>query len=414
MEFLLSLILVGAVVGLFVVPMMRGRKAVKDAQQGFTRSNNPQTYGFVPADQLDVRLPGPDEELVEALSETQRTQDWRPVAQLLALTSGSREEWELRWQRVQSLAGAAAMELRQARAEGTPLDTTPTPTEAEAGAPADSSAERVSFSKEDAAARPGLEQPRDARWLRNWRAEQPGDAGGAQVYAQFLVWQALADPGSADHRIVLEEARNVAHEAAALNDADPTPYITELFVARSLSYRKADFESLWHQATRRSRDHMGAHLAALPYWSEKWHGSREEAYGFAESAAASAPPGSLLPALPLFAVYEHLPDANLVRSMYQSKIVEDAIEAAEFAVDSVEDGHPVRPHVLHMLLCFLVRAERYEEAMEALRVVDGYVGAIPWVNSENPPGEYAAYRALAVAGYEARNAPSNPPGTDRH
>ncbi|MBU7596669.1 hypothetical protein JGS22_003200 [Streptomyces sp. P38-E01] len=392
MEFLLTLILVGAVVGLFVVPMMRRRRAVKDAEQGMVRSTDRHSYGFVPTDRLDVRLPGPDPELVDALAEVRRTQDWRPAAQLLALTSGG-GDWELRWQRVQSLAGAAAMELRQARAEGAPVD-----------APPADGPENVSFSKEPKAA--------DARWLRHWRAEQPQDPGGAQVYAQFLVWQALSDPGSADHRIVLEEARNVAHEAAALSAEDPTPYITELFVARSLSYRKADFESLWHQVTRRSRDHMGAHLAALPYWSEKWHGSREEAYGFAQSAAGAAPAGSLLPALPLFAVYEHLPDANLVRSMYQSKTIEDAIEAAEFAVDSVADDHPVRPHVLHLLICFLVRAERYEEAMEALRIVDGYVGAVPWVNSENPTGEYAAYRALAVAGYESEggNAPSTPPG----
>lgn len=394
MEFLLSLILVGAVVGFFVIPMARRRKAVKDAQLGMLKSNDPRNYGFVPADQLDVRLPGPDPELVEALAEVQRTQDWRPAAQLLALTGGSPVEWELRWQRVQSLAGAAAMELRQARAEGTPVDTTP--------APADGGG--LSFSKAEA-------PPRDARWLRQWRVEQPRDPGGAQVYAQFLVWQALADPESADHRIVLEEARNVAHEAAELSAEDPTPYITELFIARSLSYRKADFESLWNQVVRRGRDHMGAHLAALPYWSERWHGSREEAYGFAQSAAASAPPGSLLPALPLFAVYDHLPEANLVRGMYQSKTIEDAIEAAEFAVDSVTEDHPVRPHVLHLLLCFLVRAERYQEAMEALQVVDGYVGAVPWVNSDNPTGEYAAYRALAVAGFEGQggNAPSSPP-----
>lgn len=392
MEFLLSLMLVGAVVGFFLVPMVRRRKAVKEAQLGMARSNEPGNYGFVPTDQLDVRLPGPDPELVEALAEVQRTQDWRPAAQLLALTSGSPQEWELRWQRVQSLAGAATMELRRARAEGTPVDTTPAGSEG-----------RISFGKEA--------HPQDARWLRQWRVEQPRDPGGAQVYAQFLVWQALADPGSADHRIVLEEARNVAHEAMELSAEDPTPYVTELFIARSLSYRKADFESLWNQVTRRARDHMGAHLAALPYWSERWHGSREEAYDFARNAAAGAPPGSMLPALPLFAVYDHLPEANLVRGMYQSQIVEDAVEAAEFAVDSVSDDHPVRPHVLHLLLCFLVRAERYQEAMEALQVIDGYVGAVPWVDSENPTAEYAAYRALAVAGFEGQggNAPSSPP-----
>jgi hypothetical protein len=379
MEFLLFLMLVTAVVGFFVVPTLRRRRALKDSTQGMHRSNDPQAYGFVPVDQLDVRLPGPDPELVEALTETQRTQDWQPVARLLALTGDSAEDHEQRWQRVQSLAGAAAMELAQARAAGAPVDT---------------AAGEISLDK-------GPKQ-QDAGWLRQWRVERPQDPGSAQVYAQFLVWQAMADPSSADHRIILEEARNVAHEAAGLAAADPTPYITELFIGRALSYRKADLEALWHEVTRRSRHHMGAHLAALPYWSEKWYGSRDEAYGFAQSAAASAPPGSLLPALPLFAVYDHLPDAKLVRGMYQSKVVEDAIEAAEFAVDSVPENHSVRPHVLHLLVCFLVRAERYDEAMEALRVVDGYVGALPWAESGNPAGEYATYRALAVAGFEGR------------
>ena len=70
-------------------------------------------------------------------------------------------------------------------------------------------------------------------------------------------------------------------------------------------------------------------------------------------------------------------------------------------VDQVEDDHPVRPHVLHLLVCVLVRAERYREAMEALSVVDGYVGALPWAAAPDPAAQYAAYRALAVAGWEA-------------
>ncbi|MBW1601909.1 hypothetical protein JJV70_07250 [Streptomyces sp. JJ66] len=383
MELLLSLLLIAGVVGFFLVPALRRRRAVRDARQGMVRAGDPGAYGFVPTEQLDVRLPGPDEELVDALDEAQRTQDWEPVARLLALTG---DDWELRWQRVQSLAGAAALELAQARRG------------ADTQAPSPS-APGLSFSKDA----PTEARQQDARWLRDWRSQRPQDPGAAQVYAQFLVWQALADPASADHRIILEEARNVAHEATALPgaDADPTPYVTELFIARSLSYRRADFEALWQQVTRRAPHHMGAHLAALPYWSQKWHGSREDAYAFAEGAAARAPEGSLLPALPLFAVYAHLPDANLVRGMYQSKVVEDAIEAAEFAVNHADQDHPVRPHVLHLLLCLLVRAERYEEAMEALRVVDGYIGAVPWVESPDPAAQYAAYRALAVAGFDS-------------
>ncbi|WP_059013133.1 hypothetical protein [Streptomyces specialis] len=314
--------------------------------------------GLVPVDQLDVRLPGPDPELVAALEETRRTRDWRPAGRLLALT----DDAELRWQRVQSVAGAAARELSRWRAEGEP-----------AGG-------------------------HDAGWLRRWRADEPNDAGGAQVYAQFLVWQAMADPGAAEYRIILEEARTVCGEAARLAPQDPVPYITELFIARGLSYRRSDFDALWETILRRDHQHMGAHLAALPYLSEKWHGSRADAEEFARSAAADAPEGSLLAALPLFAVYEHLPEVQLSPGMYRGTVIRDAVEAAQYAVNTARPDHPVEPHVRHLLLCFLVRAERYPEAAEQVRAIDGYVGAIPWVEGDDPAAAYAAYRAMAIAG----------------
>lgn len=413
MEALLVLIALTAITGVLIVPAMRRgllrrRGALAGGGTG-TAVDPAASYGFVPAGQLDVRLPGPDPELVEALEETQRTQDWQPVARLLAFTG---DEWELRWQRVQSLAGAAAMELARSRASGASAD---------AGADAaGASGGGVSFLKSGDAAGSGSNSGpnsgssvpsgpggsgasagQDARWLRHWRAQQPRDAGCAQVYAQFLVWQALADPSSADRAVILEEARTICRDAAESFPADPTPHITELVIARHLSYRRADFESLWSAVRRLAPHHMGAHLAALSYWSERCCGSREDAEAFAQGAAAHAPEGTLLPALPLFAVYEHLPEVNVVRGLYQSATVENAVEAAEFAVDQVEDDHPVRPHVLHLLVWLLVRAARYEEALEALQFVDGYVGALPWAESEDPAGTYVAYRALALAGWEA-------------
>ena len=401
MEALLVLIALTAITGVLIVPAMRRGGLLRRRGAAAGAVIDPAaSYGFVPAGQLDVRLPGPDAELVEALEETQRTQDWEPVARLLAFTG---DEWELRWQRVQSLAGAAAMELARSRAQG--ADGADSPRDARGG-PGDA----VSFLKSGAAdggSGPGgaggssAGAGQDARWLRRWRAQQPRDAGCAQVYAQFLVWQALADPSSADHRIILEEARTVCHDAAEIAPADPTPHLTELVIARHLSYRRADFESLWATVKRLAPHHMGAHLAALPYWSERWCGSREDAIAFAQNVAANAPEGTLLPALPLFAVYEHLPEVNVVRGLYQSAEVENAVEAAEFAVDQVEDDHPVRPHVLHLLVWMLVRAERYEEALEALQFVDGFVGAVPWAETDDPAGTYAAYRALALAGWEA-------------
>ncbi|GAA1905596.1 hypothetical protein GCM10009716_14370 [Streptomyces sodiiphilus] len=404
MEALLLMIALTAIFGVLVLPALRRRKERMEFQraaeateyrpgpQGWSAAGGQQesgvslskegdadgggrpeaATGLVSVEELDVRLPGPDPELVAALEETQRTQDWRPAGHLLALTDDS----ELRWQRVLSLAGAAAMELAQWQAERGP----------EA---AEEAADRVSLGKQ--------EQRRDAGWLRNWRAEEPRDHGGAQVYAQFLVWQAMSDTGSADSRIIFEEARAVCQEAAKLKPGDPVPHITELFVARGLGYGKPEFEEVWSRVLQRDNRHMGAHLAALTYWSEKWHGSRAEADGFAQSAAASAPAGSLLPALPLFAVHDHLPDVQLSPSMYQGAVIRNAIEAAQYAVGNVRQGHPVEPHVRHLLLYFLVRAERYAEAVEQVRAVDGYVGAVPWINSENPAGEYAAYRAIAVA-----------------
>ncbi|MFG2135674.1 hypothetical protein [Streptomyces sp. NPDC048650] len=365
MDALLVLLAAIALGGLVFLPWMRRRRAVQQTRQGLLVAGDPMAgYGFVPLDELDVRLPGPDQELDDALAAVRHSRDWRPAAELLKSTG---DDWELRWQRVQTLAGSAAFELARETTDG-----------------------------EDHAAGPRS----GGIWLRTWRLESPKDPGGAQTHAQFLVLQALRDPGSQDFRMIMEEARTVCREAALLAPGSPIPYLTELAVARGLGERAADFEELWTEVVRRAPHHMGAHLAALPYWSQKWHGSRAQAEAFAQRAAAGAPEKSLLPALPLFAVYEHLPEANLVRGLYQSAVVERAIEGAHFALDQAPADHPVAPHVRHLLIWFLVRAERYAEAMEQLRLVDGHVGAVPWSYGRSPAAEYAAYRALAIAGWE--------------
>ncbi|GGX89164.1 hypothetical protein [Streptomyces hiroshimensis] len=355
MEFLLILLAVVAISAVLAGPALRRRRAAAGlaAAPGAAASS----YGFLPPEQLDVRLPGPDPELLSAVEEARRTQDWKPAAELLSRTHDA----EQRWQRVQTLAGAAVRELTEAPGTG-------------------------------------------GMWLRHWRVVAPEDAGGAAVQAEFLVQQALRDPSSEDYRMILEEARTVCAEAARLAPEDVVPVIVELGVARGAGAGEAEFQSVWERVVSRAPQHMGAHLAALRYWSAKWHGSREKADAFAQRAAAGAPQGSLLPALPLFAVHDHLPDVNLVQSLYRSEVVSRAIQAAQYAVAHAPSEHPVAPHVRHLLVWFLVNAERYPEALEQLQRVDGHIGAVPWTYTADPVAAYVAYRAMAVAGRESPGA----------
>ncbi|MFE7774052.1 hypothetical protein ACFU5O_09140 [Streptomyces sp. NPDC057445] len=352
--FLIAMVMLTAVIGPFV---LRRRGAVRQVAPGAPDAADPAAYGFVRQELLDLRLPGPDQDLLDVLEVVQRTQDPRAASQLLA---GTPKEGELRWQRVQAFAGAASLELQQQPGTG-------------------------------------------GSWLRTWRAESPKDAGGAAVHAEFLVQQAWrsSSTGADDFRIILEEARTVCAEAALLAPGDPVPYIVELAAARGLGYSHEQFDQVWAKVIDRAPTHMGAHLAALHYWCEKWHGSREEADHFATTAAARAPEGSLLAALPLFAVYEHLPEVILVSGFFESAVVTRAVEGALHAVHTARADDPVLPHVRHLLVLFLVRMERWAEAMHQLVHVDGHVGALPWTHGGDPAAEYTVYRALAVAGYEA-------------
>jgi hypothetical protein len=356
-----------------LLPVLRRRRGgIEQVPPGHPDAADPAAYGFVRQEELDVRLPGPDQDLLEVLELVQRTRDYRAAAQLLA---GTESAGELRWQRVQAFAGAAALELQQ---------------------------------------RPGgVHETPGGQWLRVWRAEQPKDAGGAAVHAEFLVQQAwrTATPGTDDFRIIMEEARAACGRAALLAPGDPVPYVIELSIARGLAYTQAEFEQLWLKILDRAPHHMGAHLAALHYWCEKWHGSREQAYSFAEAAAARAPRGSLLAALPLFAVFEHLPEVNLVAGFYRSEVVTRAVHGALHAVHAADRDDPTLPHVRHLLTFFLVCAERWAEAMDQLIHIDGHVGALPWTLSADPAAAFALHRALAVAGYEANGgSPATLPG----
>ncbi|MFB7867279.1 MULTISPECIES: hypothetical protein [unclassified Streptomyces] len=353
--FLIALGLIFGVLGPFVFRRRGG--GIRQVAPGAPDAADPEAYGFLRQEEQDVRLPGPDRDLLDVLDVVQATQDWRAASQLL---KGTDQEGETRWQRVQAFAGAASLELAE---------------------------------------RPGV----GGAWLRAWKADAPKDAGGAQVYAEFLVQQAWrsSTAGSDDFRVILEEARKACQEAALLAPGDPVPYISELAVARGLGDAHEEFDLLWAKVIDRAPTHMGAHLAALHYWCGKWHGSREEADHFATTAAARAPRGSLLAALPLFAVFENRPEFVVGVDFHRTAVVTKAVSGALYAVHSARPDDPMLAHVRHLLVSFLIGAERWSEAMALLVKVDGYVGALPWTLDADPAAAYTACRNIAVAGYES-------------
>lgn len=189
-------------------------------------------------------------------------------------------------------------------------------------------------------------------WLDSWLEESPQDPDAVLVKADQYVYQAWqirtgararhvdADQFRAFHT-VLRDAVPVISEAAELNPDDPVPWRVALTQARGIQAPREVFDTYLAEANARDPHHEGCHVQALQYLCDKWFGSHEEMFAFAESAAAQAPPGSRLHALPLQAVVEYLiadeeaPDPD----PYASR-VEAAVTRAQALSDSYAPGGP--------------------------------------------------------------------------
>ncbi|MEU6865082.1 hypothetical protein ABZ924_17650 [Streptomyces sp. NPDC046876] len=247
-------------------------------------------------------------------------------------------------------------------------------------------------------------------WLRTWQADRPSDPDAVLVSACTRVEQAWKVRGGRAARFTsqnrfagfhqeLEAAHEEFRHAAAVLPDDPTPLAGLVRVATGLGWSKDDMGLLWARITATSPHHFNAHVAALQYFCRKWRGSRGEAEKFAAQAAEDAPRGSLLSLLPLIAWYEHQVvdtesgGAGFFRMPDVMALVDAALEDV-----SAAGSHPNLPNARHLLAYFLVRQGRYRAALEQLRQVDGYCGALPWTYHPWPGLSYRTHRMRAVWG----------------
>ncbi|WP_053713363.1 hypothetical protein [Streptomyces sp. XY413] len=302
-------------------------------------------FFLLPLSWQNRHLAGPDPDLKRALTAASHGR-WEPAAQLLITAS---DDWERRALYTQRLA-----ELAARKGDG---------------------------------------------WLQSWQAARPGDPDAALVHARTRIMYAWRLRGArlarhtsrkrfeGFHQVLLSSRDEIA-QAASLNPQDPTPLIAEIGTALGLGYPNREMHALWDEISLRAPHHYEAHYVALQYWCAKWHGSKKLAREFAETAAAQAPPGSLLAALPLVAWYENHDD-EMPADAYRSPKVRALVDAA--LVDAASaDGHPRLPEVRHLLAHFLVKQGRYRAAVEQFRAVDGHVNALPW---NYWPWKGLAYRA---------------------
>ncbi|MGW4491013.1 hypothetical protein [Streptomyces sp. NPDC004376] len=238
-------------------------------------------------------------------------------------------------------------------------------------------------------------------WLLSWEDARPDDPDAAVVRASStvtLAWKVRGAQRAGSttreqfegfHR-TLESACGDVARAAALNPDDPTPYVKEIWIALGLGRPNAEMDTLWTKLTERAPHHYEAHFSALQYWCAKWRGSERLAAGFADKAAAGAPAGSLLTALPLIAHLEH--DESDDTSAENTPEMIARVDAVLADVAAADPSHPRLPEVRHLLGYFLRLQGRDRAALEQFRLVDGYVEALPWRYRADPAAEYCAFR----------------------
>jgi hypothetical protein len=214
-----------------------------------------------------------------------------------------------------------------------------------------------------------------------------------------------AEQFAAFHQL-LAEALPACQEAARLAPDDPCPWIAQITIAYGLQWSHDDFRALWAQITARAPHHYGANLRALQYWCA-WRGSHELMFAFAEEAAAAAPPGSLLPALRLYAAFEYEHLANDL-AIYWRPSMTTAIDATLDAVAQVPADHYRLPTVRHLLANALFRTERYAEAVEQFYAVGGFIGSVPWSYFADPVKRFVHIRTNTFVEWEKAGRPAAP------
>jgi hypothetical protein len=246
-------------------------------------------------------------------------------------------------------------------------------------------------------------------WLRQWQAADPHDPDVLLVRAELAVRRGWESPARVE---LLREVGPLIMSAAEGDPRDPVPWRIALDHARGTNVGHTEFEHLWTEAVRRSPHHYGCHVAALQYLSAAWYGSHSECFDFAEPAAQDALPGSLVQALPVRAAFAYLTEGG--GPQVPRKRLDAAADLAISVSAAYAPSDPWPAEVRNLLTYVLVRLERWQDALEQLRLIGPYVTSFPWDRvSEDPLDQFLELRD-GVRLEVASGLPLCDPVPDRH
>ncbi|MER7107730.1 hypothetical protein [Streptomyces sp. NPDC000229] len=232
--------------------------------------------------------------------------------------------------------------------------------------------------------------------LEEWCARKPGDRDLAFVRAEAAVaraWSvrtgARASEVSAEQfagfHALLADGVPVLEEAVALNQGDPTPWVTVLAHDTGAAASREDFEDHLANALAIDPHNWAAHARAVQFLAAKWHGSHEEMFAYAERVAAASPDGHQLRGLPVVALSELVLDERLdgdAATKY-GPIGQDRVDAAIAAARALSAARPVGdPHLTgirnHLAWAMIRDGRPATEILDVFRVIGRHVTVFPW------------------------------------
>ncbi|WP_445400317.1 hypothetical protein ACSMX9_05185 [Streptomyces sp. LE64] len=227
-------------------------------------------------------------------------------------------------------------------------------------------------------------------WLARWRTDAPRDPDLLLLVAERAVADAWSSPARAER---LHEVTDLVTAAARPAPGDPVPWRVALDHARGTPVPRVPFEELWAEAVRRSPHHYGCHVAALRFLATAGGGAGHgQCFDFAERAAQDALPDSLVQALPVRAVFGHLSSPAGPEPVPRARL--DAAADRGVALSArYAPADPWPAEVRNLLVCVLVRLERWTDALEQVRRIGPYATSFPWDRlSDDPLGQFLEVR----------------------